>query len=649
MAAAVCTLPCAAAAQSTDELKRLTLEELLDTKITTVSRMPERAAELPAAVHVITQHDIRRSGATTIPEALRLVPGLHVAQIDSARWAIGIRGFADRLARAMLVLIDGRAVYSPLFAGTYWEVQDTLLADVERIEIVRGPGGTLWGANAVTGIVNIVTKSAAATSGLLVDADAGSRGYGSGSVRYGGTLGSRGAYRVFVKTFHRGAQPSTAATAFDEWHVTRAGGRADWTRANGHTFTVDGDAYGGRLGQRAAVTTLEPPYQDVFANDAPIGGGHALFRWSGSTPARDFQIQTYFDRTRRDEIPVSETRHTFDIDVQRTERRFARQAISWGAGYRVTSDVLRTVPPTVFTPEDRTDQVFSAFVHDEIALASTLRVSAGSKFEHNDYSGFEVQPSGRVMWSPATAHTLVGSLTRAVRTPSRVETDYSTASPVASTGLPTFVRLQPNPDFVSERLTALEAGYRVRVHPALYVTASSFYNWHHDQLSTDLLTPVIETAPPPVRLILPVRFGNTLRGRSYGGELTADWRPWQGLRVTGHYANLRIEMQRDPDSSDVSQERRYEGGSPRHQAALNASVDVTDEVMVDWHFRYVGELRSGPVPAYATSDLRLGWIAARGVELELVGRNLHEARHIEWAGSTSEIARSVYAGVTWRR
>jgi iron complex outermembrane receptor protein len=640
-----------ASAQSPDELKRMTLNELLNVEVSTVSRVPEATALVPAAVHVITQDDIRRSGATSIPEALRLAPGIHVARIDAARWAIGVRGFADRLARSMLVLIDGRAVYSPLFAGTYWEVQDTPLVDIERIEVIRGPGGTLWGANAVNGIINIVTRRAQDTHGLVVRTGAGAGGFAQATVRHGGALGQSGDFRTYVKGFTRGPAFHRDGQDYDDWRMAQAGFRADWSRGAARGLTVQGDVYRGELGQRAPLASFSPPFLSVSNRDAPLSGGNLLARWrSGSSGRGDVQVQAYYDRTRRDEVPVRETRDTFDADFQQTLRRWSPHAVSWGLGYRVSAGRIGTAGPTAFTPGDRTDHLVSGFVQDEISLVpDRFRVALGGKVEHNSYSGIEFQPSGRFTWTPDPQNTVVGSVTRAVRTPSRVETDYSTNSLVNPSG-PIFVRLLPNPDFVSEKLTAYELGYRVRPGGSLYLTVSAFFNHLNDTLSTELLPTFVEASPAPARLILPVTFANGLHGSSYGTELTADVRPAAWWRVTASYSHLQIEMTRDPGSRDVSQERRYEGLSPAHMGHVQVSVDLPEGWSVDWLLRGASRLRAGQVPGYATSDVRVGWRVSRHLELGVVGQNLHEARHREWAsdGPGIEIERNVHVLLTWR-
>ena len=653
MATAIQLMAAPAAAQglAAQDLKRLSLEELLRVEITTVMRVPESTMAIPAAVAVITQDDIRRSGATSLPEVLRLAPGVQVAQQDAARYAIAVRGFADRLSRSMLVLVDGRAVYSPLFAGTYWEVQDTLLEDIDRIEIIRGPGGTLWGANAVNGIINIITRRSQDAQGTLVSAALGSDMRGPVAVRYGGKAGSQGFYRGYVKAFDRDPQYHADQVNFDAFTMVQSGFRGDWTLAHSRTLTLQGDLYGGTLGQRYNTLRDSAPYTQSVVRDAALSGGNVLARWVVPTSAGEFQVQTYYDRTSRDERPVAEARDTFDVDFQHRLRRWRRHDIVWGSGYRVTNGRITAVAPAAFFPANRTDNLYTAFVQDEVTVRpDRLRLVLGSKLEHNDYSGLEFQPGARVMWTASSTTAMFGAVTRAVRTPSRVETDYSTGS-LANPALPSFVRLQPNLDFQPEELTAYELGYRFRAVPSLYVTASAFFNRLDNILSTELLTSFVETTPSP-RLILPVSFANGLRGDTHGLEVSADFRPISWWRNTANYSWLRVDLTRKAGSVDVSQERRGEGLSPQHQVQVVSSVDLPHRLSLEWFLRYSSALPAGPVPAYATSSVRASWLPRAHLEVAIVGQNLHQNRHLEWptgANVNVLIQRSALVTATWRR
>lgn len=633
------------------DLKRMSLEELMRVDVTTVSRAPLDATQVPAAIHVITSDDIRRSGATSIPEALRLAPGVQVARINGGTWAIGIRGFADRLARSMLVLIDGRAVYSPLFAGTYWEVQDTLLQDIDRIEVIRGPGGTLWGANAVNGIINIVTKTAAATRGLMATGGAGTHERAFAGLRYGGAVGDAWMYRLYAKAFDRTSHHHPDDLNFDGMRSTQAGFRADWSPSRARrSVTVQGDAYRARLGQRPVVTTFTPPYSTAVSDEAPLAGGNLLARVAGPLGGANarFQLQTFYARTSRTERPVSELRDTFDVDFQQTSQ-WTRHQTAWGVGYRVTTGRITAVAPSAFTPPTRTDHLYSAFVQDEITVVPRrVRVTVGSKIEHNAYTGVEVQPSARLLWMPGIDQSVIVSVARAVRTPSRVETDYTTHS-LVNASEPVFVRLLPNPDFTSERLVAYEVGYRVRPIRPLYLTFAGFYNRLDDVLSTEVFPAIQEPIDDPVRTIIPLTFGNGVEGASYGLEASADFRPVEWWRWTGNYSHLRVDMRRKPGSLDGSQERRYEGISPQHQVLLQSSIDLPRGGSLDTLLRYTSALDVGPVDSHLTGTVRVGWLITPHVELSIVGQDLAGARHVEWPGTPIQIERSGLVTLTIRR
>jgi iron complex outermembrane receptor protein len=646
------TGPVHAQAPGVEDLQRMSLDELLQLELTTATRTPEVPARSPVAVTVITNEDIRRSGATSLAEVLRLAPGVHVAQVDGNKWAVGIRGFTDRLSRAMLVMIDGRTVYTPLFAGTYWEMQDTLLDDIERIEVVRGPGGTLWGANATTGIINIITRGAAATQGALVSAGAGNVERGMLTGRYGGRLGAHAAYRVYGKWFDRGPGVHADKAGVDDWQMGQGGFRVDWAPSPQRTFTLQGDVYGGEAGQRLVATTYTAPFQQLLQDDVSLSGMNVLGRWTtGSRGGANVTLQAYYDRTRRVEALFRETRDTVDVDFQQALAPLRRHRIHWGLGYRHSADDTTAVPIREFTPASRALQLFSVFAQDQITLRpDRLDVVVGTRVEHNSYSGVELQPSARVLWTPAAAHSVVVSATRAVRTPSRVERDYTTGNLLNPT-IPMFVRLEPNPTFETEKLYGYEASYRVRPASQVFFTVSGFFNHHQDVLSTAVGTPFAEPTAVPPRLIVPVQFGNDLHGNSHGVEVTADVRPLRWWRTTACYSGLRIQLTRDPGGVDGSQEFRGEGGSPTHQARFQSSIDLPGSVELDWHLRYVSGLPAFAVPAYATSDLRVAWHVARRFTLEVVGKNLHQATHLEFAGGASgnvAIRRGTYARLVWR-
>jgi iron complex outermembrane receptor protein len=618
--------------------------------VTTVTRVPVERLRSPASVFVISADDIRRSGATTVAEVLRLAPGVHVARVDGNKWAIGIRGFTDRLARAMLVLVDGRAVYSPLFAGTYWEVQDLPLDDIERIEVVRGPGGALWGANAVTGIINIIRKPAAASQGVLVEAAAGTEDPALFSARYGGRRGAA-AYRV-SGTFHaRDPQLNALGLEYDDAAFGQGGARLDWKTSAGSAFTLQGDVYRGLIGQRDSLTTYTPPTSRRLVTDDELWGANALFRWEAdAADPRSTRIQGYYDRSSRSELVFGEEQHVADIDYQQGRVR-GRHGLLWGAGYRFVSSATRTGGALAFTPPVRRDHLFSAFVQDEIeVVAERLSVTAGTKAEQNDYSGFEWQPHARVLWTPAPTHGLSFSVSRAVRTPSRVEHDFESGN-LLSPAVPSFVRLLPNPAFRSEELVAYEAGLVTMPHPRLLATVAIFRNVHDHVLSAEAGDTFVES-DGGVRLIIPVSFGNGLRGHSHGLEVTAQVQVTPRWQSTVNYSALRFHLSRRPGSTDLTQELQAEQGSPRHQVQVTTSVRLSSRAMIDWFFRYVSALPAEEVAAYGTSNLRIEWAVRDNLRWFVLGRNLHQSAHAEFSDDANgmfEIERAVLVGMRWTR
>lgn len=442
-AIACCTFfslsPTHAADYSPEQLADMNLEQLLGATVTSVARREEQLAQSPAAVQVITPEEVRRSGATSIPEVLRLVPGLQVGRVDSHNWAISSRGFNDLYANKLLVLIDGRSVYTPLFSGVYWDAQDVMLEDIERIEVIRGPGAALWGANAVNGVINVITKKTASTQGFLATVGGGNYERGFGAFRYGGKLGDSANFRVFGKYSDRGNSLSLGGgRAEDAWGMGRIGFRIDWDAPDSNLLTLQGDIYSGRedqLYRRLDPTRSFTPYFD-HARDS-LSGGNIIARWTHTvSQENEFTLQTYYDRTNLNSAVLGEKRDTFDIDFQHRFPLGERQTIVWGGGYRWTQDELRNSLEVAFAPDRRASNLFSAFVQDEITIARDLvTLTLGSKFEHNDYTGFEIQPNARLLWTPTEKTSVWTSVARAVRTPSRADHQVSLrAEPVTPRG-----------------------------------------------------------------------------------------------------------------------------------------------------------------------------------------------------------------------
>jgi iron complex outermembrane receptor protein len=629
------------------------LEELGQIEVTTASKVPVKASRTPAAIYVITQEDIRRSGATSIAEALRLAPGVEVARVDSNTWSLGVRGFGSALSRSVLVLIDGRTVYTPLFAGVYWQVQDTLLEDIERIEVIRGPGGTIWGANAVNGVINIITKNAKDTNGLLVSTGGGNIDQGFVNFRFGAGNRKSFNYRIYGKAFTRGPEFHPDQRQFDDWRMGQAGFRSDWDLHNRDTLTLQGDLYNGDAGQRVGITSYSPPFMTNVQQNAELAGGNLLGRWKRVLGAgSDIQLQTYYDRTDRKQANFAESRDTFDIDFIHHLTLPRRQDFLWGLGVRLSSGNATEVVPTVaFTPNHFTDKLYSAFIQDEIPLAGNqLSLTIGSKFLHNSYSGFEVQPTARLLWTPSPRQTVWGAVTRAVRTPSRIEEDLQLTALLSPSPL-TFFRITGDRKFTSEHLIGYEAGYRTLLRSKFYLDIAAFHNNYDHLLSIEPGTPFSETSPPPPHVVVPSFFRNGLFGNTSGFEIAPDWTPTSWWRLRGSYSYLHMDLNKEAASQDASTANSTQGSSPHHQITIRSSLNLPKKLEFDQTFRYVSALPAQLVEAYATADVQFSWRATGSLELSVVGQNLFQPHHAEFGGDPGAlvgIARSAYAKITWQ-
>ena len=635
-------------------LKQLTLAELGNVEVTTTSKEPEEVWKTPAAVFVITQEDIRRSGATSIPEVLRLAPGVEVARVDSDHWSVGIRGFGAVLGSKVLVLIDGRSVYTPLFAGVYWQVQATPLEDIERIEVIRGPGGTIWGANAVNGIINIITKSAKDTHGSMVSLGGGNVDQGTGGFRYGGGNSAGFNYRVYGMGFTRGAEFHPVGTNFDEWRMGQAGFRTDWDGGTRDTFTFQGDIYSEGAGEATTYALYSPPSQVNAYGTADLTGGNLLGRWKRVlNEGSDFQLQAYFDRTNHFEPEFGATRDTFDIDFLHHLTLPGQQNFLWGVGARVSpSNLVQTVPTIDFLPHHLTDHIYSGFVQDEIPFFNRrLSLTLGSKFQHNNYTGFEVQPSARLLWNRTPRQSFWGSVSRAVRTPSRVDEDIQLTDFATVTPLPIYLRASGNRQFRSEELIAYETGYRTLVTSHFYLDLALFYNDYNDLYSFQVGAPFLEPSPLPVHAIIPLLTSNGIRGTTKGFEVSPDWKPssWWELRTS--YSYLEMQLENKPGSNDPTSIPGYEGSSPRHQVVIQSFVNLPKKLEFDQTYRYVSALPAQTVASYQTMDARFGWHITRELELSVGGQNLLQPHFAQYGGDPGgpvEVKRSAYAKLVWR-
>jgi len=608
---------------SAEALKKLSIEQLMNLEVTSVSRRPERLAQAASAIQVITQQDIRRSGASSLPEALRLVTNLQVAQVNSRDWAISARGFNSTTANKLLVLIDGRTVYTPLYSGVFWDVQDVPLGDVDRIEVISGPGATLWGANAVNGVINVITKRARETQGLVVSGGGGTELRGFGTTRYGGALGSHVNYRIYGKGWAR--EPSVlpgGQDATDDWHMEQAGFRLDWDASTINQVAMQGDLYDGRISQ-------------ATAGDIAVSGGNVVAKWSHTVSANSaVTAQLYYDRTNRN-IPgtFGEDLDIYDVDLQHATRLGARHDVVWGLGYRLINDRVANSALLAFLPPHVTRQWFTGFVQDEIALIpDRLHVALGTKVEHNDYTGYEIQPSGRVSWRLSPSGTLWAAVARALRTPSRIDRE------LFFPGQPPYL-IAGGPGFHSEEELAYELGYRHQ-RGALALSVATFYSRYHGLRSVEQVNP-----PTPS----PAVIANGQYGESYGAEVTADYLITKGWRVRAGHTELRIHIWPNPGSTDTTR-GASESQTPDRQFFLFSSLDLPAHLRLDAGMRAIDDITRQQVPGYAELNAKLTWQPTPQLDLSLVGQNLLHDRHAEFGAPATrrEIERGVYGLVEWR-
>lgn len=609
----------AAKPTSPEDFSRLTIEELANIEISSVSKRPEPLSRAAGSIYVITREEIRRYGATSIPEILRLAPNLQVARVNSSQYAISARGFNNTTANKLLVLIDGRSVYTPLFSGVFWDVQDTLIEDIERIEVISGPGGTLWGSNAVNGIINIITHNSRDTLGGLASIGGGLDEIGA-ALRYGATLGEDATYRLYAKGFGReDTDNSSGVSASDSWAKGQLGFRMDWAKAD-DVLMLDGAGYHGSIDQSAF-------------DDKSISGTHLLGRWNRTLKDQSaIQVQAYYDLTRRVHPGTfGELLQTFDIDAQHRFSLGERHDFVWGGGYRLHHDNVDNEAVLAFLPAKRNLHLASVFVQDTIGLTERLKLTLGAKLEYNSYTRFEVQPNARLAWNLGDYGLLWSAVSRAVRTPSRLDRElFAPASPP--------FQLAGGPDFKSETLIAYEIGYRVQPLAQASFSISTFYNVYDDLRS---LEPTSGGLPPFV-------LDNKMKGETYGVEMWGNYLVLDWWRLSTGYNYLHKNLQFKPGSGDTTGVQAA-GNDPEHQFSARSAMNLPYNLEFDVTVRWIDHLPAPNVPSYVGLDARLGWHVRNNVELSLAGFNLLDRRHPEFgtAPGRSEIGRNVYLRLLW--
>jgi iron complex outermembrane receptor protein len=644
----------AISAAPAEDFTSMSLEDLMKVEITSVSKQKQTVAQAPAAVTAIGQDDIRRSGMKTIPELLRLVPGLEVAQINASHWAISSRGLNDLYANKLEVLMDGRSVYTPLFSGVYWDTIDYVMPDLDRIEVIRGPGATLWGANAVNGVINITTKSARDTQGFLFGGELSTVDR-IGSLRYGGKIGEDTYYRAYAKYRTTDDFDLPDGRDQDGWDALRGGFRVDKYVGDKDVLTFQGDAYTLREGQTFNVPILLPPFVQKQYDTSNMSGGNVLGRWTHTvSDTSDFSVQMYYDRLQRSDLELGYTLDTFDLDFQHRFALTKSQEVIWGGDLRFQSDSIRNTAIGTFNPANRDSYLASAFIQDDVTIIpDRLHFIVGTKLETNSYSGFEIQPSARVLWTPNENNSIWGAVSRAVRTPSRWEEDsrivYGTMPTQA--GIPAELDTVGRKGFDSEEMWAYELGYRAQVNKALTLDVAAFYNSYDKVRSGTLGAPSLSTAPFP-HLVLPINLGNDLSGATYGVEVAANWNVTQAWRLSGSYTFQLTELHRG-FGVDPTLERLYEGVSPRNQFQIHSYYDVTKNFEINAGLYYVENLTTGDIPSYVRLDAGATWRPKPGVEVTVGVQNALDPKHPEFNtglffNQTTEVPRVVYGQILFR-
>ncbi len=647
----------AAETQGADFL-HISLEELANMEVTSVSKSSEKASEAAAAIYVITQEDIRRSGMRTIPELLRQVPGLHVAKAGSNQWAISSRGFNDQFANKLLVLMDGRTVYTPEFSGVWWDVQDTLLADIERIEVIRGPGATLWGSNAVNGVINIITKDASDTLGSYAEAGAGTFDEYFGAIRHGAQISDNGYMRVYAKHDKRDAFDfaNSGTSADDAWEFSRAGFRADWAQNTKTDITLQGDLYSGNEDSWLFRPSPSAPYTSPVLDDQSIMGGNMLARINYEHSANSlFTLQSYIDYTHRDIAVVELNNTTFDIEAQHSWQPNAYHDIVWGVGYRLIDDNHNGTAYLTLTPESRPRNLYSAFVQDKIALIENeWYLTLGSKFEHNDFTGFEAQPSARMTFLVDDKQTVWAAVSRAIRTPSRSADDLRNVvsalpnTPFGQAGLA--VRIG-NRDVDKVSMYAYELGYRVQPDENLAIDVTGFYNRYDDLVAADLTTPFATNSATLGNYVeYPFVFNNSGEADAFGGELAVNWHPTSEWMLSGAYSYINVDLTTPSNTLPQSAEET----TPEHMFNLRSQITLPHNVEFDQYLYYNGEIEPRPgtlIDGYWRFDMRVAWQPVKNVELSVIGQNLLDDGHREYSpflyNRQTEVGRAVYGKVAW--
>ena len=633
-------------ASADPEFDKILSLDISDLTVTSVAKRQQKLNDTAAAIYVITQEDLRRTGANSIPEALRMVPGLQVARVSGSQWAISARGFNGALANKLLVLIDGRSIYSPVFSGTYWDDQSTLMQDIDRIEVIRGPGASLYGANAVNGIINVITKNARDTQGNMLSG-VGTLNGGLVEARHGGKLEDNAYYRAYTQYLSTGPSknPATDRSNGDDRYRERAGFRLDKQKSNGDSYTLQGDAYNGEQGETVVLPLPSSPFSLRRTDDNTSYGGNLLGRWNHKLARdSDVSLQAYVDHYTRAAASADQHVSTADVQLQHSFKWNERNNFIWGGGTRFyLQDIIGSYAVS-FNDRYSAHKIFNTFAQNEYAvIPDTLYLTLGSKFEHNDFSGFEIQPSTRLSWHPTQTQTVWGAISRAVRTPSSLEDDVNAVALVTPGAPNAEFRLLGNPNQQSEDLIAYELGHRIQAARNLSFDSALFYN-DFDNLQT-ITQEGTNYIGANGNLVRPFFYSNFGSGHVYGGEFSANWNITPDWRLTGSYSYLRMNLEQSPQA--FGSLRSTEMLAPRNQFSVRSYINITDTVHWDNMVYYVEGVST--LNSYLRYDSRIAWQVYPGLEVSLIGRNLTDPTHTEFpATQLAEFSRGVVGQVVWK-
>lgn len=639
-----------------DDLTQLSIEKLMTIDISSVGKKDQKISETAAAVYVITQEDIRRSGLNSIPELLRMVPGLDVERIDSSEWAISSRGFNARRSKKLLVLIDGRSLYWPAYGNVFWETQNLMLEDIERIEVIRGPGATLWGTGAVNGVVNIISKQSKDTQGSLISAGVGTQERGFAAARFGGQVGSKGHYRMYARGFKNSDFITpTGSSANDSWNDVRGGFRSDWNLSKRDTLTVQGDLYRGTQSHIVNLISLQPPFSSYAGLQTEVHGGNLQGRWSRIYSSHtELSLRAYYDSDTRDSSETGLFVRTGGFDFQHRFALGERHDLLWGAGYRYAHDSIRNTFQESFQPPTRNESLYNAFILDEITLIrNRLHLTLGIRFEIVPYTGYDSEPNSRLLWNPSKNQTIWFSVASAKLAPTRAsrESRASTAISVGPDGTPSVKTRFGSVKFRAEDILAFDLGYRLQPTRRISLDLATFYNRYRHLLTVEPGRPYLELSPPPTHIIIPRYYANLMLGKSYGGEISLAWKVTNAWKLNASYSFLRLALRRSPESLATDPERA-EGDNPRNQVWLRSQWNLSSKFDFDQSVYFAGRLFNQDVPAYTRVDLRLGWRPSERIELSIVGQNLLSPNHAEYNRASVALptldGRKAYGKLTWK-